>query len=333
MAFTWTPPPPRARGSVSAPDLTTWLRTHEAAPGAEVARARLAFMELEGTARFLRGLQGLSSVRPRVLITAQVSGRWSTAEPPLAGLPRQLKKDILTGRGVIGPAYGTFWTAMDMEAIEGRLAATYAQEWRDLSVFAKGGDLHCETAQDIFGEPITYDDPRRFIAKLTRYNLLYAYDARGILDAPDYAVFGGRAKALAFAHRFLAIRPALTAAKQRVFAECQRTHQARSAFGRLRHLTGDAKTQAKDGWSHTIAGTVSSMMNRLLLKWLAIDPNARIILNQHDGCILSWPATRDRQEILNTCRAIADEPWTVWGQEMVAPTQWDVIEYGYGDHE
>ena len=321
---------PRPTGSASAAALTTWLRTHEDAPGAEVARARLAFMEHEGTARFLRGLQGLSSVRPRVLITAQVSGRWSTSAPPLAALPRILKKAIIRGEGIIGPAYGTFWTAMDMEAIEGRLAAVYAQERRDLDVFDTGRDLHCVTARDIFGEEIAPTDPRRYIAKTTRYNMLYAYDHKGILDAADLSIFGGRQAALKFAQQFMAARPALTAAKQRVFAECQRTHQARSAFGRLRRLTGDDKTQAKDGWSQTIQATVSGMMNRLIPRWLALDLGARIILNQHDGCLLSWPAARDRQEILARCRAIADEPWALWGHKVVAPSTWDIVEYANG---
>jgi len=316
-------PQSRAATSVDEPSLRAWLRSHEDSHGAEVARARLEYQELEGTCRFLRGLQGLSSVRPRVLVTAQVSGRWSTSDPPLVGLPRDI-------RGILVPAYGTFWTGMDMDAVEARLAATYAQEHRDLDVLARGEDLHAATAQDIFGVPIAYEDPRRRQAKTVRYNLLYAWDHRGILEAKDLTLFGGRAGALEFARRFLAARPALTTTKQRVFAECARTHQARSAFGRLRRLTGDDKTQGKDGWSQTIQATVSGMMNRLIPQWLALDPDARIVLNQHDGCILSWPIVWPRDEIVAQCQEIADRPWDLWGYKVIVPTTWAVVESPYG---
>lgn len=48
----------------------------------EVLRARLVWSEAEGIARYLRPLVGRDRIHPRILPTAQVSGRWSTTNPP-----------------------------------------------------------------------------------------------------------------------------------------------------------------------------------------------------------------------------------------------------------
>ena len=310
---------PRVIGSVATPALTAWLRSHEGAIGAEVARCRLAFMDLEGQARFIRGLVGTPWVRPRVLVTSQVSGRWSTTDPPLANLPKEQL-------GIIVPEYGTFWVVFDLIAVEALLAATYAQEDHVLGIIRDGGDIHIDTAQRMFpGEVITKDDPRRQLAKITGYNLAYAYDYRGILEAKDLSIFGGRAAALEFARSYLAARPGLVAAKQRVFSESYRTHQARSAFGRRRYLTGDERTQAKDGWSHTIQSTVSGMMNRLIPRMLALDPGARFVLNKHDGAILAYPRSVDPSTLVAYCQAIVNEPWALWGRKVVAPATWAIV--------
>ena len=112
-------PKERVKGSVGEAELGAWLRRNPEAPGAEVARARLEYMVLEGEGRFLRGLLGQTRIRPRVLITAQVSGRWSTTNPNLPGRSRKIKK----GHDIIVPDWGTFWLAFDHEAVESWLAA------------------------------------------------------------------------------------------------------------------------------------------------------------------------------------------------------------------
>ena len=321
-------PKARPKGSVGEKELLAWLRTHEDAPGAEVARARLEFQELEGQARFLRGLLGQTRVRPRVLITSQVSGRWSTTGPNLPGRPKAIKataKDQT--RDVIVPDWGWWWLRFDWVAVEGRLAATFANERRDLGPLERGEDIHIATLKDMFpGEEIRNDDPRRQLAKTTRYNLQYAYDHRGILEAPDLGVFGGRAAALAFAGRYMASRPALTAAKERVFAESIRSGLACSAFGRLRRLTGDDKTKAKDGWSQTIQGTVSGMMNRVLVEILGQFDEARLVLNEHDGATLAFPNTTDKDAVMAWCRPVVEKTWPLWGLPIACPADWCIVE-------
>lgn len=321
-------PKARVKGSVGEKELLAWLRTHEDAPGAEVARARLEFQELEGQSRFLRGLLGQTRVRPRVLITSQVSGRWSTTGPNLPGRPKEIKATAKRqDLDVIVPDYGWWWLRFDWVAVEGRLAAIYAGERRDLDPLERGEDIHIATLRDMFPDEVIHaDDPRRQLAKTTRYNLQYSFDHRGILDAPDLSRFGGRDSALTFAAQYIDSRPRLKAAKQIVFEESQRTGLARSAFGRLRRLTGDDKTKAKDGWSQTIQGTVSGMMNRVLVQVLDKYEEARLVLNEHDGATLAFPTHTDRAEVMAGCRPIVEQTWSLWGLPVTCPADWCIIE-------
>lgn len=310
--------PAQARHSVNKHALARWLKSHADDHGAEVAQARLDYMELEGQGRLLRSLVGLTQVRPDVLITAQVSGRWSTTRPPLGGLKTRVLFKLCR------PPAGYYWLSGDWQAVESWLAALYADEQRDLVPLYDGYDLHCATASDIFGVTVAHDDPRRQLAKTTRYNLQYAYDYRGILDAKDIGIFGGRDAALAFAQRYIDSRPALKAAKGRVFADGVRTHEARSAFGRLRRLTGDERTQAKDAWSQVIQGTVSNMMNRAIVR-IGNELGGRIVFNRHDGSVFQFADTCDVDEMTDKCRSIFRGPWIVWGKHFEAPSDWEVV--------
>lgn len=308
---------PKKRSSVDKHALARWLRSHPDEHGAEVASARLDYMTLEGQGRLLRSLVGLNQVRPDVLVTSQVSGRWSTTRPPLGGLKTKVLFKLCR------PPAGHYWLSGDWQAVESWLAALYSQEMRDLQPLYDGYDLHCATASDIFGEVITHEDPRRQLAKTTRYNLQYAYDYRGILDAKDIGIFGGRDAALSFAARYIDSRPALKAAKERVFADSIRSGEARSAFGRLRRLTGDERVRAKDGWSQIIQGTVSSMMNKAIVR-ICTELDGKLVFNRHDGSVFQFPVTRDVYDTYEQCEHIFRGPWSVWNQEFNAPSDWHI---------
>lgn len=313
-------------GSVSEQALITWLRAHPDAHGAEVARARLEYQELEGNIRFIRGLLGKTRIRPRVLVTAQVSGRWSTANPPLANRPKYLKKPE---RDIIVPDYGTWWLRFDWISQESVLAAEYAGERRILDPFRAGQDVYLAVLRRMYPDKDIPEDkelPERQSAKVTHLNLQYAYDHRGILEAPDLGIFGGRDPALAFALRYTESLPDLWAAKRRVFDDAERTGIVRTAFGRLRRLTGDGKTKGKDAWSHTIQGTAAGMMNRVLVQILERWDAARIIVNEHDGATIAFPVDHPRTETLGAARGIVEQAWTLWGRRIACPAEFAVIE-------
>jgi DNA polymerase I-like protein with 3'-5' exonuclease and polymerase domains len=134
---------------------------------------RLAFMELEGIARYLRKLVGRERVHPHMLPT-QASGRWSTTNPPLVNFPAHAEDDcdrcarVKLGelpvpeggwcpravREVILPDAGWYSIHFDLNAIEGRFGAADAHDEEELDAYRKNEDVHTALgAVPMFGLP------------------------------------------------------------------------------------------------------------------------------------------------------------------------------------
>jgi len=292
----------------------------------DILDARLAWTELEGIRRYIADMAERDRIYPLMLPTAQAGGRWSTTQPPLTNWPRHDPSACVLGhtgswcprdvRGVLVPDPGTYWLKFDWSAVEARLAATYCQDAEDLESFALGLDIHTRTACRMFGldlPPVQTgdlhtapevgawraryswggsEDARRHMAKTARYALLYAEDHRGILNVKGIEKLGYTRKELEeFGRAYLRAKPAFVAAKSRAQAECARTGLARTAFGRLRRLSGDLRTRAKEGFSHMISGTVSDMMNLTLIGIHAKIPSCHLVVNRHDGAEIAFPGS------------------------------------------
>lgn len=131
----------------------------DAGAESELLDLRLAFMELEGIARYLRKLVGRARVHPHMLPT-QASGRWSTTNPPLVNFPAHAEEECdrcvaLKERGeplpewcpravreVILPDEGWWWFHFDLNAIEGRWGAADAGDEEELDAYRKNEDVH-----------------------------------------------------------------------------------------------------------------------------------------------------------------------------------------------
>ena len=324
--------------------------------------ARLWFMELEGIRRYVADLAERARVYPLMLPTAQAGGRWSTTNPPLCNFPRHDPATCprrathtadwcpLDVRLVLLPDPGTYWVKFDWEAVEARLAATYCQDADDLRAFRDGLDLHTLTACRMFGldlpgvqtkalhtapdvEPWRRrdgwggpEDARRHMAKPARYALLYAEDYRGILNAKGVEKLGyTRTQLEDFGRAYLRAKPAFVAAKTEAQQTCARTGMARSAFGRLRRLSGDARTRAKEGWSHTISATVSDMMNLTLIGIHERIPECWLVVNRHDGAEVAFPERVPVEQAVGALRELAERAWTFWGHAFQAPATWGTI--------
>lgn len=254
-------------------------------------------------------------------------------------------------RWVLMPDPGTFWLKFDWDAVEAQLAATYCQDQDDLRAFKDGLDLHTLTACQMFGlelPPVQTgdlhtsgacaewrarygwgggEDSRRHMAKTCRYALLYAEDHRGVLDAHGVERLGyTRTQLEEFGRAYLRAKPAFVAAKTAAQQECARTGQARSAFGRLRRLSGDARTRAKEGWSHIISSTVSDMMNTVLIDAHRLMPECWLVVNRHDGAEIGFPASVDRVYAEATLRELVEREWTFWGHPFRCRAKWGWVD-------
>lgn len=162
------PHPKTNPNSISETALTGLLRR---GIDSDVLKARLEWSESEAIARYVRPLVGKLGIKPNVLPTAQVSGRWSTTNPPRltwpAHDPEQCSECRVGGRtadstewcprdvrAIAEPLPGTWWLKGDADAIEARLAAAYCHDQEDLDAFALGHDLHAVTMCRMFRLPL-----------------------------------------------------------------------------------------------------------------------------------------------------------------------------------
>jgi DNA polymerase I-like protein with 3'-5' exonuclease and polymerase domains len=93
---------------------------------------------------FIRPLRGKERCWPSFGIHSQSTGRWSTTNPPLPGLPRYLK-------GILMPDPDECWVHGDYSAIELRIIAALANDELLLEGFANGYDLHSMHTAQAFG--------------------------------------------------------------------------------------------------------------------------------------------------------------------------------------
>jgi hypothetical protein len=164
------PRPGLSLRSVSEPRIVDMLKR---GVDSDVARARLEWSDAESIARAVRPLAGKRTIKPNVLPTAQVSGRWSTTDPPRLTWPAHddqqcpecemrrkagnFHPDVWCARAVrevAEPNPGTWWLKGDAEAIEARLAAAYTNDTEDLEAFASGYDIHAITMCGMWSLPM-----------------------------------------------------------------------------------------------------------------------------------------------------------------------------------
>lgn len=130
--------------------------------------ARVKFMEVEGTARYIRMLQGVPRVHPNMLPT-QASGRWSTTRPPLVNFPPDCVNPqcpqagtehayatdaCWSARDIVAPDPGWYWLHYDLDAIEAKWAAADAGDQDDLQAFNLGHDIHTIRTCRALGRPL-----------------------------------------------------------------------------------------------------------------------------------------------------------------------------------
>ena len=306
-----------------------------------VLLARLAFNEHEGTRKDLAKMVKLERAYPEVLPT-QASGRWSTKKPNLGGFTRDFWRQHYR---VIKPDPGWWWLEWDWLGIECRMFVAYTGDDEDVA-WLIGQNLPAGTSEIHGATCLKYlfawdalpadwqgsKDERRTRAKNFRYGVgQYGLDERAVLGMPGIEKLGlDRTVLLARARAFLHARPKAQAWKQQIWAECTRSSFgpgvgiARTFMGRRRMLFGDEDARKKDGLNHMIQGSVADLMDwslgRLLNREL---PEAYLVLNKHDGAILSIPESRGQDDTFARCRAVVEREWEVGqGVRMSFPASW-----------
>jgi DNA polymerase I-like protein with 3'-5' exonuclease and polymerase domains len=183
--------------------------------------------------------------------------------------------------------------------------------------------MECRLTQHA-GCPIhSYSDDHRFrrLAKNCRYCLQYARDEKAM---SRYAVEMKMPKEQlwTFGKLYLASKQMLVAWKRSTWANCLRTHEARTLYwGRRRRLDGDRNHIEKEGLNHIIQGAVADMLKETLLLFMASSPRPlRLAYQSHDGWKIVYPREAEVRSIISP---IAEREITMDGRPIRFPASWE----------
>lgn len=167
-----------------------------------------------------------------------------------------------------------------------------------------------------------HDDHRmRRLAKNCRYALQYAFNEKAMarysieMKIPKEELW--RVGKL-----YLLSKPVLVAWKKRTWADCWRTHEARTFMGRRRRLLGTRDEVMKEGLNHIIQGSVADMMKTTLC--LVLDPRPTWLLGfqSHDGFKFVIPRNEPFDPAV---KKIVAREVIAWGRPINFPASWKMI--------
>lgn len=238
--------------------------------------ARLEFMEVEGTRRYVEGLVGQERCYPDMLPT-QKSGRWSTTDPPLVNFPiaciapdcpkpkphptTDRECSGWSARDIITLDKGEWGLKWDLDGVEARLFSAYAGDDEDIQAFREGLDLHTITCCRVYELPLPPDlrnphtspscaawraqvgwegkeDKRRVTSKNLRYGVLqYGINEKAASEIRDIEKLGlTRTQLFERAKRLLDSKPKYTAFKRLTWGQVIEQRETRTFLGRKRRF-------------------------------------------------------------------------------------------------
>lgn len=275
-------------------------------------------------------------VYPRFLAHAQASGRWSTVDPPMAQIPKNLQD-------LVQPHEGERWIEWDWDQIELRILAALSHDEVYTEAFRLGWDIHTLNTCDVFGWPypedrsnphfsdVDYgwrksihwggkDDPRRRFAKVFIFRLNYGGEAKTATDIPGVKQLGLDAKALvAGSQSYLKKHPRIRDYWNSITAEGIQRREVRTFMGRRRRLLVDGKNAMKRLiYNHPMQGGVSDVFNTTLVRMAEALPNATFAYGVHDA--QKWSVKEgDYDSARQRAYEIVHTPWNIGGESVVFP--------------
>ena len=280
---------------------------------------------------------------PQFQIHAQASGRWSTVDPPMAQLPKDL-------RDIVMPDMGEVWIEFDWDQAELRLLAALCGDQPLLEAFKNAWDVHTLNACDIFGLPYPPDradphgsplaaqwreqvkwegknDLRRTFAKRFEYRLNYGGEPKTSGDIPGAKTLGLTPRHLVqAANRLLAAHPAKAEWRQRAAKEAIETGVTRTFMGRKRILLArEAGPRKREAYNHPLQGGVRDIANVTFLQIARAFPEMTFAFEMHDS--QKWACPEDRVDaILPTVRGIVEQEFDVYGTKLTIPATFHIIK-------
>lgn len=229
-------------------------------------------------------------VYPKIHHGDGVTGRLSTSEPNLQGLPAYLRRHIVaeTGCSIM---------ALDYSQIDLRVLAHISGDEALCKAFHGYQDVHRATAADVFGiELQSVTDEQRSAAKAVNFGMVYGITAHGLAATIGGSEVDATKLIRTFLNRYPGVkkyqREAIRLARTRGYAETPTGRRRRIAY--IRSCNDSKRAQAERQAMNTpIQGFSADIIKRAMVDidyWLRNQaPEVKIILQIHDELVLEGP--------------------------------------------
>lgn len=160
------------------------------------------------------------------------TGRLSSADPNLQNIPIRTEEGRRIRQAFIAPP-GTQILAADYSQIELRIMAHFSKDPRLIDAFSTGGDVHQQTAAEVFGVPANQvTKEQRRSAKAINFGLIYGMSAFGL--AKQLGV--ERPVAQAYIDRYFDRYPGVKAFMDRTRERARELGYVETLMGRRLHI-------------------------------------------------------------------------------------------------
>jgi DNA polymerase-1 len=224
--------------------------------------------------------------------TVAATGRLSSSDPNLQNIPvrRDLGAQI---RQCFSAEPGNLLVVADYSQIELHVMAHLSGEPALLEALARGEDIHCRTAAEVFGMPADQvDTVHRRYAKAVNFGIMYGISAFGLSQNLGIE----REEAAAYIQRYFERLPRVRAFIEATIATARIQGYATTVFGRRRPIPELASGNFQErslgerlAVNSVIQGSAADMIKVAMIRCqdrLSRDfPGSRLVLQVHDELV------------------------------------------------
>ncbi len=228
--------------------------------------------------------------------TVAATGRLSSSDPNLQNIPVRTAIGAQI-RQCFGAESGHLLVVADYSQIELHIMAHLSREPALLEALARGEDIHCRTAAEVFGMPADQvDTTHRRYAKAVNFGIMYGISAFGLSQNLGIE----REEAAAYIQRYFERLPRVKAFIEATIEAARRQGYATTVFGRRRPIpelsSGSFQERSlgeRLAVNSVIQGSAADMIKVAMIRCydrLAKDfPKSRLVLQVHDELVFESP--------------------------------------------
>ncbi|MCI5190830.1 MAG: DNA polymerase I, partial [Candidatus Electrothrix sp. AS4_5] len=224
------------------------------------------------------------------------TGRLSSSNPNLQNIPIRTEEGRRIRSAFIA-APGSLFLSADYSQIDLRVLAHYSQDKALVEAFRGAGDIHSQTAAEIFqiSLPLITGEMRR-VAKSINFGIVYGISAFGLSEQLGIT----RQEAQTFIDRYFIHYPGIQQFMDDIMDQARKDGYVTTLLGRRRQLPEiNASNRNRRQFAERMAintpiqGTASDIIKLAMLKvyeqLIAQQAQARLLLQIHDELVLEVP--------------------------------------------